>query len=587
MKQALTRTKTQKKISELILKNKYEVQVNLCHNVKCKDYGKSAQLKGTQKNLRHRLTCQTCNKQSFMYSNYGILKSYEEMSGIRYITQLDNEKHSCKDNQCGNHNHSVLKFPNLYKKNGKSKNGSQRYKCKECGKTLTVANRKNNYAYHRKDHKDKNIFNSLIHGLGIRRISYLNEISPQTVYNKLEFFYEQCLHFNHLYDEKIKKKKFDTLRLSTDSFKISTNWRVNPKDNRKGVGGLQLSMLTSVDNNSGFVFTQTIPFDGSVLSKKINEWAKNTGEIEKLECDRKHPQYLFYQESGDGDNYLNNLRGKNGKDIDVYGIKIDDKYHRFGHYYALNKSINNVKRLVIYADAELKQDAFIKKIFKDKTIDDKCYFYTMSSDFRQDTTKEKTQSQNRAKLTKKEFLYQYSFEKEQREEIAKLAETDPVSFINKISKLEYEVSQKSIKEKLKHIKNKIPGKWIQHPTPKERELNKDVKLENKVVKDCNIDDVANDILRASGWGVDNYFLKIRTLSFFKRELMRAGTKRGKASVWKNGKSYDPTKLVMMAEIYKTYHNFINVGKDKKTPAQRLGLTKKIWTINQILTKKYK
>ena len=58
------------------------------------------------------------------------------------------------------------------------------------------------------------------------------------------------------------------------------------------------------------------------------------------------------------------------------------------------------------------------------------------------------------------------------------------------------------------------------------------------------------------------------------------------SEWKPDKAYDPLKIIMMSEIYKTYFNFIKVGKDKRTPAQRLGITNRVWKINDILTKDY-
>jgi hypothetical protein len=41
--------------------------------------------------------------------------------------------------------------------------------------------------------------------------------------------------------------------------------------------------------------------------------------------------------------------------------------------------------------------------------------------------------------------------------------------------------------------------------------------------------------------------------------------------WYGYNPYDPTMIEKLLTIYRVMHNFVEVGKDKETPAMRLGL----------------
>jgi transposase-like protein len=67
-------------------------------------------------------------------------------------------------------------------RNGKSKSGKQRYKCKECGKRFQVEYRNNGS----KPSVRKMIIKMSINGSGIRDISRVLEISTDTVISVLK-----------------------------------------------------------------------------------------------------------------------------------------------------------------------------------------------------------------------------------------------------------------------------------------------------------------------------------------------------------------------------------------------------------------
>jgi len=45
--------------------------------------------------------------------------------------------------------------------------------------------------------------------------------------------------------------------------------------------------------------------------------------------------------------------------------------------------------------------------------------------------------------------------------------------------------------------------------------------------------------------------------------------------------YDPNVLARVLEIYRVFYNYIAIGRDKKTPAMRLGLARGPFTAHEL------
>jgi hypothetical protein len=82
---------------------------------------------------------------------------------------------------------------------------------------------------------------------------------------------------------------------------------------------------------------------------------------------------------------------------------------------------------------------------------------------------------------------------------------------------------------------------------------------------------------------DRFFLSLRRrITFFERSISSASGIKSVGSKWSGYAAYNPAVLVKLLEIFRVYYNFVLTGKDKKTPAQRLGITKKAYTVRDIL-----
>lgn len=572
------------KLIELKVKKVSGLNVNFCRNQLCNEFGKTTNgVVINNKNEGKQWHCNACKKDKKLYSNDAVIKTYQEMTGRRYISDLKNTKESCKNKECSSHGHSVKDFPALYKKNGKQKDGSQRYQCKSCNKTLTMSKKKSMYAFHRKDHKNKGVFMSLMQGLGIRKTSYLNEINVQTVYGKMEFFYKECLKFNHHFDKKLSNKKYNEISVAHDGLHLTTNWRINPKSSETSNSSNQLEVSVCIDANSGYVLVQTIPFDTSVKSQEINEFARTSGELDLEICDREYPHYLYYDEAPSGDRYLDTLRSKFNNWVDIHGIKLQENYAYMAHYYSLSLLTKNTKRLVVYSDAETHLfESLLGSLFTDKINKKSFKYYKIHNEYQGSKPELREHGQSVRNKQVYAFLEALKDKKDEREINLSDNELDATEFIKGCKKIEWKLLSELTKKSVEVLQAGKPKDALTRVVSEPKALNQEISLPHQTFDKDEIDSVTEDVMKLSINRVDSYFNNIRVMSFFDRS--RSEVKPVKAN-WKNGRSYDPKKLIMLAEIFKTYYNFIKVGTDGETPAQRMGLTKKVWTINEVLTRK--
>ena len=62
----------------------------------------------------------------------------------------------------------------------------------------------------------------------------------------------------------------------------------------------------------------------------------------------------------------------------------------------------------------------------------------------------------------------------------------------------------------------------------------------------------------------------RRVNVFERPFQSGANAR---HIWYGYSPYDPTMYIKQAALFRLFYNYVNIGKDKKTPAMRLGLAK--------------
>jgi hypothetical protein len=109
------------------------------------------------------LNCRVCGESPPLKSNAGIV---EECA--RFLRDLEVRPNaSCPDPTCANHGVPVGAEAGHYQGFGLTRSGSQRYRCKACGKTFAVGK---STTGHKQPHKNKMIFALLVNKSPFRRI---------------------------------------------------------------------------------------------------------------------------------------------------------------------------------------------------------------------------------------------------------------------------------------------------------------------------------------------------------------------------------------------------------------------------------
>jgi hypothetical protein len=151
------------------------IQVNFCKNPACPNF---AEPPGTAKQPRGRDTgnitkdtyiisgaanemfiqCKRCNECPPLKSNIGILEELQ-----RFLAPIfPQDTFTCSNPLCENHAKPVLSNLELYWKFGKSRAGSQRYRCKTCKAVINKVVKTSTVGRHKRSEKNADVFLDLV-----------------------------------------------------------------------------------------------------------------------------------------------------------------------------------------------------------------------------------------------------------------------------------------------------------------------------------------------------------------------------------------------------------------------------------------
>lgn len=227
------------------------IQVNFCKNPSCGNFYAPAstlmQSRGRHMKDKNRdtytlsgksydlsLRCGKCNEYPPVKSNKGIK---EEIDRISAYLIPNREKAKCPNTQCINHilDANVFEYSDRYRPHGKTTIGSPRFQCKECGKTFSIPQKSTHRQ--RKSHVNLRIFQDLLGKKPLKTVAGGPEgtvgvdVSMNTLYDKINFIYRQCLAFAASREKNLPTLKRAYVNISVDRQMHSINWR-DCKDRR-------------------------------------------------------------------------------------------------------------------------------------------------------------------------------------------------------------------------------------------------------------------------------------------------------------------------------------------------------------------
>ena len=353
---------------------------------------------------------------------------------------------------------------------------------------------------------------------------------------------------------------------------------------RKDKRNIQLSNIAAVDNESGYCFGTHLNFDPSLQSQEVQAEVERNGDLDKPYAHRRFAR-LWLGADHDAASARSAITKENKlkrssnieatyaqalmrEDIESpdtpspttrlpeYGMQTHGEYTMYGHFFFLKSLLGNVEKWRFFLDQDSGLRAACLAAFsneiKARTAD---VFYVR-------ITKDLTVDEKRQKYKEAQFRFaqrQIKYPEMKSQEIKLLL----------------------IKEGIASMKShgKWRDRWLEHPAPSMSEPEKSVAYLSDL-NDYNQDHLAWLYNKASLHGVDSYFNQIRRrLSLLERPIH---SKSNNGRIWNGYSPYDPGNVIKLLEIMRTVHNFILLGQDGKTPAQRLGLAQAPITYEDII-----
>ncbi len=559
------------------------IQANFCKNPVCDNYGvpasTQAQPRGpgaasrTRDNYRlsrgsrkpvTQLVCLCCNEVFPIKSNIGIS---EESSRIGQYLEPGDEP-SCPNDLCANHGVGISAGKIAYQSFGKTKSGSQRYRCKRCGQSFSVGK---STTGHKQPHKNKLIFKLLMNKSPLKRICEVADVRMETVYGKIDFLHRQCLAFAADRERKLLNgKPIHRIYASADRQEYVVNW-----SRREDKRNVKLTAIGSADNLTGYVFQMNLNYAPFLDTDEIEADALALGD------QSMQPAFRRYAHVWLNVDYEQNLikpvsrktavTGLNGSIEDAYqvavgrddvesseriastrrlpsrGVQIHSEYTMYGHFFHLQKLFGGAEKVRFFLDQDSGIRAACLSAFQSEVANRSCdAFYVR-------TNKDLTVDEKRRALS------------DSRREFKASQAVNPGLSENDVKLL-------LIKQRMATMTEigKWKDRWLLHPFPSMSEPEKAICYLTDL-GDYDADHLAWLYNKASMHGIDRFFMQVRRrLSLLERPISTASSAR---RTWYGYSPYNPAVIVKLLDIFRVFYNYCLVGEDGQTPAMRIGLAK--------------
>lgn len=600
------------------------IQVNFCKNPMCPNFGTPAleKIKGiklppkSNKNTGKRsrdnytvvkdksLRCHACGAEFPMKSNRGIYEEYARIS--EYLTPKPVFEKSCSTKECVNYGIPVSSGTKFYYKDGKRQSLAQRYKCRACGRIITV----NLDPAANQNKRDVNalIFKLLVNKMPLQRICEVAEVSMPTLYNKIDFLYGQCLAFASKQENLLKQLHLRRLQISIDRQEYLLNW--TQTDDKRNVA---IHAMGSSDNRSGFVFGMHLNIDTNVNRAEILEEAEACDDYDVRPPFRRFARFWLPP-----DFVSASTKKKSAKmgtktlreDIDEsyeetalredvesfedmnstirqpdYGMQIHGEYTMYGHFLFLKRLLPNVDKIRFYMEKESGIRAACLSAFSEEVELKKCEAFYVK------INKEMTISKKNAAMAKGRAV------------LDSFRELNPKYEELSDNALRALILEKAIASNQFFYSGRYRDKWFWYPAPYKNEPEKAVSWLTDIGDNCYTNfHLSKLMLRASLFGIDRFFMQVRRRISLLERPVSSSSAMGRR--WYGYSPYNPVHVVKILEIFRVFHNYINTTSDAKrwilkkgeikrnpgevqhnylTPAMRLGLMDRPVSFDEVLS----
>jgi transposase-like protein len=576
--------------------SKLELQVNFCKNPACPNYGiPVAGFKRVRASIAPSglgagytlmsggsgagLTCKGCGEFPPLKSNNGIAQELARIS-----EQFDAKPApSCTTAGCKNALLPVSK--GRYKKAGKTSQGSQRYQCLECRKTLSIPSRVT--MRQRLPRLNTQVLSLLLSKTPLSRICDALDISPATLYDKLDFIYEQCRAFSVKKERRLPEiAKGRKWYLSVDRQDYIVNW-----SRRRDRRNVQLRAIGSADLHSQYVLGMHLNFDRGLDREGVEKDARDIGDYSQEGAFRRYARLWLtpdydkaviasaaarrkgrrkrggttlgddigerYDEAAARPDVESAELLSHEQSLPKQGMQVRSEYTMYAHFYWLAYLLRGAEKVRFFMDQESGIRAACLAAFNEEIKARRCdaMYVRLGKEM---TVGEKRKAKQEAD-----------------ERFQDVASTFPKGTPD------YEIEIAMMKEEMARADKigKWKDRWMTHPLPNSAEPLKAICYLTDF-DDYDEDHRARLFLKATLHPIDRFFMLLRRRVNMLERSVGTASKAGRQ--WHGYSAYQPGNIEKLLEIFRVYYNFSAKGKDKQTPAMRLGLADRPYSKAEIL-----
>jgi hypothetical protein len=393
------------------------------------------------------------------------------------------------------------------------------------------------------------------------------------VYDKIDFLHQQCLAFVANRERKLLSgMQLRRVYVGVDRQDYMVNW-ANAADKRNVV----LHAVGSADNITGYVLGLHLNFDPSMDPSIVEKDALCSGDYDLRYPYRKYARLWLKEDYFDA--LKNRLARKNRRsqeslmskvkstyedainreDVEVSeeqnlkvalpskGMQIHAEYTLYGHFFFLKQLFSGVEKVRFFLDQDSGMRAACLSAFADEVKIGTCdaFFVRVNAHL---TINERRQALLESRQEWDHRKKRYPNYKDS------------------------EIKLMIIKSRMQEVLSlgRWQDKWIYHPFPSMSEPEKAICYLTDTGK-YDEDHLAWLYNKASLHAIDRFFMQVRRrLSLLERPI---ATSSNVGRKWHGYSAYNPGIITKILDIFRVFYNYVEVGKDGKTSAVRLGLAK--------------
>lgn len=583
----------------------YAIQMNACTEPYCKWYGqpqirfdkiknKPYRYKLGSNNEQKRFDCNPDPYNSFgavlgcytaALSNWSIAEEIKRLYITSHTTPMEPEYVFHKET-CEIQESNPFDNPKSFYARGKSSSNSKKWQCKICKKiTNVLPSQRECYTYHQKRNEILPRFaRLLLSRTPVKNTCEYLKMGSETYYNKLEWLYKRCLEFLERYETKaFETQTFDTIWMETDQLIYNLN-----NVRRRGQGGVRYAesdepvfptnVVISAESRSKYVFRADVAFDWHTSLNSIEQDTLKLKDDHIYNFARKNERLRHYsycpQSPTKNDTqseyeYLQESSQFWQRDRYTKGIHVNSTYTAIAHHWLIKHMVHvNNWRFVSDEDNSIMTSIF--RVFaKEVWIGDSHYF--LSKIDRSKRLKQAYTESVKARQTLLWWAQSNGYTSTNLYYIAKKKLIDDIEGHRFYVEIEKD--------------GRMVRKWaknpIDHPLPP---IDKGFYTVDCLtdVSGYTTEDLAKMLLSVNTKATDVFMQTMRrSISILERPLVTARTD-GKSYIYSN---YNPKYAQYAITILRTFYNFCwtqKRGGKRETPAQRLGITDKQFSIEDII-----